>query len=65
MSKNGNRVTKTVFLKLVDKLHKHDFRNNTVELQNVHLTFDPKEEYIDYGTVRPASRKYIQAELNW
>ena len=65
MSKNGNIVIKTVFLKLVDKLHKHDFRNNTVELQNVHLTFDPKEEYIDYGTVRPASRKYIQAELNW
>lgn len=65
MSKNGNVVIKNVFLKLLHKLNNKDFRNNTVELQNIHLIFDPKEEYIDYGTTRPASRKYIQAELDW
>lgn len=62
---NGKRVISEVFLKLRDKLEKQDLRNNTVELLNIHLVFDPKEEYLDYSPVRMASRKYIENELKW
>lgn len=63
--KNTNEVITKVLLELFDKLKHNDLRYNTVEKLNVHLEFDPTEEYIDYGDIKPASRKYIQNELNW
>ena len=62
---NGDIVINEVFSKLYAKLKRLDLRNNTVELLNVHLTFDPNEEYLDYSPIRMASRKYIANELKW
>lgn len=64
-SNNGLIVIQNVFTKLIKKLETRDFRNNTVELLNVHMTFDPSESFIDYGPVRMTNRKYIEQELNW
>lgn len=64
-SNNGNVVIKNLLVKLREKLEAKDLRNNTVEQLDVHLTFDPNEEYIDYGTTRLTSRKYVKNELDW
>lgn len=62
---NGDLVIEQVFSKLLKKLIDKDFRKNTVELINVHLAFDPNQKYIDYGTIKKASRKYIANEIAW
>lgn len=62
---NGEIVIKYVLLNLFNKLEKSDFRNNTVELLNVHLEFNPNEAYIDYGMSRLTNREYVARELDW
>lgn len=57
---NGEQVIKNVFLS--DNLYR---RSNTLELRDALLIFNPKEKYLDYGTVRPASRTYVENELKW
>lgn len=62
---NGELVIKKVLTKLKNKLDKKDFRNNTVELLNVNLEFNPSEHFIDYLDVRKTNRKYVDDELTW
>lgn len=65
-NKNGMEVVAKVFTELYySKLADGEFRNNTVELRNVHLTFDPNEATIEYGPARKTNLEYVAKELDW
>lgn len=59
-SENARQVMDKVFLNENRKP-----RNDTVDIRNVTLRFDPHEEYLDYGKTSPTSRKYAYNELQW
>lgn len=61
---NGDIVIKEVLLELKKNLDKKNFRNNTVEIINAHLTLNPKQS-INYGKTKPVSKQYVVNELAW
>jgi thymidylate synthase len=65
LDENEKQLFYKVFSPLYDKLHINDFVNNTVELLNVCLTFNPEKPYLTFGDIRKAPRNYIEKELKW
>jgi thymidylate synthase len=65
LDENEKELLYKIFYALYDKLKIKDFVNNTVELIDTHLIFNPEKPYLTYGDVRKAPRKYIEKELNW
>jgi thymidylate synthase len=64
-SQNEKELIGRVFLPLKEKLQKNDIILGTVELINAHLIFDPKDPYINLGSIKRAPKKYIEKELRW
>lgn len=61
----NREAMKPIFYELLDKINNGNIRNGTAEIRCANVIFTPTEEYLDYGKVRPASRKYIEQEMAW
>jgi thymidylate synthase len=62
---NACELVEKALIPLKTKLDRKEVVAGTVELINLHLTFDPREIFIDLGTSKRAPRKYIKKELDW
>jgi len=51
-----------IFREMLDEEY---FVNNTVELINQTMQFNPLKPYLTFGDIRKAPRKYIDKELDW
>lgn len=65
ISKNSETVIKQVFKRFVGLMKKKEFVNGTVEIINAHLTLDPAEPKLSYGSIRPFNEKYSANEEAW
>jgi thymidylate synthase len=62
---NETEIIEKVFKFLYEKLLKQEFINETVEIIDAHFKLNPMKPYLDFGTKKKASRKYIVKEIAW
>jgi thymidylate synthase len=64
-NENSKNLIEKVLISLEEKRKNNEIVAGTVEIINAHFQFDPRDKYIDFGSIKKAPRKYIEKELEW
>jgi thymidylate synthase len=65
MNKTFTNNSLEVINKVLLRLSSQKARDNTLELRDVCLNFDPREQYLDFGETKKSNREYIKNEIEW